>query len=217
MLSCPVCSKQFENPQKLGGHVSSHNRSSAYKKGRRKNPININHECKFCGVRFDKGFLLGSHVPYCAKNPNYEENKRKFKYDFTGKHHSEKTKEILRQKGGYRKGSGRGKQGWYHGYWCDSSWELAWVIFHIDHGIDFERNLSGFSYVHDGRTYNYYPDFKIGEQYYEIKGYLTDKDKSKFKAFPHELEVLTYTKMKTFLEYVKNKYGNDFISLYEGR
>ena len=37
--------------------------------------------------------------------------------------------------GGYRKGSGRRKKGWYKGFWCDSSWELAWVIYQIEHDI----------------------------------------------------------------------------------
>jgi len=38
-------------------------------------------------------------------------------------------------KGGKRIGSGRGKSGWYKGYWCDSSWELAYVIYNIDHDV----------------------------------------------------------------------------------
>ena len=36
--------------------------------------------------------------------------------------------------GGLRHGSGRGKKGWYKGYWCDSTWELAWVIYQLDNG-----------------------------------------------------------------------------------
>ena len=42
--------------------------------------------------------------------------------------------------GGKRHGSGRGKKGWYKGYWCDSSWELALVIYNLEHNIKFERN-----------------------------------------------------------------------------
>ncbi|MEI7942893.1 MAG: hypothetical protein WCH76_06985 [Candidatus Riflemargulisbacteria bacterium] len=47
--------------------------------------------------------------------------------------------------GGYRRKSGRGKHGWYKGIWCDSSWELAWVMYHLDHGIPFERNKTSLS------------------------------------------------------------------------
>lgn len=42
--------------------------------------------------------------------------------------------------GGYRKGSGVGKSGWYNGIYCDSSWELAYVIYHIDNNLPIIRN-----------------------------------------------------------------------------
>jgi len=57
------------------------------------------------------------------------------------KHQTEKTKEKLskiakdRGLGGYQKKSGRGKWGWYKGFWCDSSYELAYVIYNLDHNI----------------------------------------------------------------------------------
>ena len=53
--------------------------------------------------------------------------------------------------GGLRKGSGRGKKGRYKGYWCDSSWELAWVIYNIEHNIKFDRNNVGFEYEYKGK------------------------------------------------------------------
>src|ERR1035437_2452448 len=78
--------------------------------------------------------------------------------------------------GGYRHGSGIGKKGWYKGYWCDSSWELAWVIYNIEHNILFERNHIGFEYVYNNCSYKYYPDFKINNTYYEIKAFLREND-----------------------------------------
>ena len=44
---------------------------------------------------------------------------------------------IKHAPGGKRHGSGRGKKGWYKGYYCDSTWELAWVIYQLDHGVKF--------------------------------------------------------------------------------
>lgn len=32
---------------------------------------------------------------------------------------------TLRKQGGYKPGSGRGKKGWYKGFFCDSSWDMA--------------------------------------------------------------------------------------------
>ena len=37
--------------------------------------------------------------------------------------------------GGLRPGSGRGKMGYYKGYYCRSSWELAWIVYQIEHNI----------------------------------------------------------------------------------
>lgn len=117
--------------------------------------------------------------------------------------------------GGLRKGSGRGKQGYYKGYWCDSSWELAWVIFNLDNGINFERCTEYFNYTFNGKIRKYYPDFKIGNTYIEIKGYLTDQFLEKKKSFPNSLEIIDELKMLPILKYVKSKYGNDFYTLYE--
>jgi hypothetical protein len=49
---------------------------------------------------------------------------------------------VARQRclGQYREGSGRGKKGRYKGHWYDSSYELAFVIYALDHGFWFERN-----------------------------------------------------------------------------
>lgn len=122
--------------------------------------------------------------------------------------------------GGLRKGSGRGKKGWYKGYWCDSSWELAWVIYQLDHKIKFERNWNGFEYRYNNKKHLYYPDFVIENDYYEIKGRkcyedLDNKNKEKINQFNGNLFVLYYKDVKPYLEYVISKYGNDFIKLYE--
>src|ERR1035437_5250674 len=81
------------------------------------------------------------------------------------------TCKVNKKSGGLRKGSGRGKRGTYKGYWCDSSYELAWVIYHIDHNIKFVRNLEKFKYYHNNEEKNYIPDFIINDVYYETKGY----------------------------------------------
>lgn len=122
--------------------------------------------------------------------------------------------------GGIRIGSGRGKKGYYKGYWCDSTWELAWVIYNIDHGIEFVRNDQGFFYDYLGKTYKYYPDFIIGNIYYEIKGRrsfsdLDEKTKAKIRSFEGQLEVLFSKEMENILEYVSTRYGKNFYNLYE--
>lgn len=118
--------------------------------------------------------------------------------------------------GGYRKGSGRGKSGWYNGYWCDSSYELAFVIYNIEHNIIFERNKNGFKYIWNEKEHTYYPDFIINDRYYEIKGYETKQDIAKYQSVNKPIIILYKKDLTEIISYVENKYGKNFISLYEG-
>lgn len=121
--------------------------------------------------------------------------------------------------GGYREKGGRGKQGWYKGYYCNSSWELAWVIYNLDHNIKFKRNIEGFPYNFNGRTYKFFPDFIIDstKEYVEIKGYLDAKNKAKILSFPHVLNLIDKNSIKTYINYAIEKYGENFINLYEDK
>lgn len=133
-----------------------------------------------------------------------------------GKHHSEETKKKLAKCGGFKKGIGRGKHGWYKGYWCDSSWELAWVIFNLEHEIKFERNWQAFNYEFEGKICHYHPDFKMPDgSYVEIKGYMDKRSEAKIQQFQGSLTILQKNEIKQYLEYAISKYGKDFIKLYE--
>ena len=117
--------------------------------------------------------------------------------------------------GGMRIGSGRGKSGWYKGYWCDSSWELVWVIYNLDHNIIFERNKIGFEYVFNNKKYKFYPDFICNNEYYEIKGYIDEKNKCKISQFDKNLIIIDKKAIQPYIKYVIEKYGNNYIELYE--
>jgi hypothetical protein len=153
----------------------------------------------------------------------------RIKNRFIGKYDDIEKEKIRRKKisetcrsnkksGGLRKGSGRGRKGTYKGFWCDSSYELAWVIFHLDHKIEFTRNTKKFKYLYkDVEEKNYIPDFIKNGIYYEIKGYANDTLEWKKKYFPYELEVVFEKDMYYIFDYVYDKYGKNFISLYEDR
>jgi hypothetical protein len=120
--------------------------------------------------------------------------------------------------GGYRKKGGRGKQGWYKGYYCNSSWELAWVIYQLEHNIKFKRNTQGFQYDFLGKKYKFYPDFILENgDYVEIKAYIDDKNKAKISSFPHKLSVIGKFDILPFIQYTVQKYGKDYIKLYESK
>lgn len=120
--------------------------------------------------------------------------------------------------GGYRQHAGRGKSGWYKGIFCNSSWELSWVIYSIDHDKVFTRNTTGFDYTFKGKPHRYYPDFLLndGVTFVEVKGYNTEQWKAKKEQFPHTLHIVGKDEIKPYIKYVTEKYGTDFIRLYDG-
>jgi hypothetical protein len=129
-----------------------------------------------------------------------------------------KTGFLKGKSGGYRRRGGRGKQGWYKGYYCNSSWELAWVIYQLEHNSQFKRNTIGFEYEFNNKKLKFYPDFILDNgEYVEVNGYVDDKVKAKFKYFPHKLIVVGREDIKPYIKYVTDKYGADFIKLYEDK
>ena len=139
-----------------------------------------------------------------------------------GKHHSDKTIEKMKNNencGGLRVGSGRGKMGYYKGYYCRSSWELAWVVYQLEHNIIPEQCYEYFEYFVDGEKHRYYPDFKIGDVYIEIKGAHYNNWEKKKEQFPKEKNLIVIDgkkEIKQYLQYVEEKYGKEFWKrLYE--
>ena len=119
-----------------------------------------------------------------------------------------------RKLGGYIQGSGRGIKGWYKGIWCDSSWELAYVIYCIDHGLSIKRCMEKRTYIHNGVVKNYIPDFIVNDILIEIKGYKSKQWEDKIKFNP-DIKVLYENDLCNIFTYVKDKYGEDYIKLYE--
>ena len=76
-------------------------------------------------------------------------------------------------KGGLRKNSGIGKSGWYKGFWLNSTYEIAFVHYHLKKNIPIKRCESVFEYLDPkiNKQRKYYPDFIVNNKIYEIKGY----------------------------------------------
>jgi len=135
-------------------------------------------------------------------------------------HHSDDIRQDISNKmksngsGGYRKGSGRGKKGWYKGIFCDSSWELAVVIYCLENNIEIKRNTEMRNYIFEGVNKNYLPDFYINGILTEIKGYKTKQWEAKI-LFNDDIKVIGEEEIKFYIEYVESKYGKNFIELYE--
>lgn len=211
MKECIYCKKEFSN----AGGLSTHQPYCKLNPGRIQKINSPNAHAKKGSIGWSRGLTKDSDSRISSR-PN-QQGKR-FGASLNG--HTEITKSKLsniakeRKLGGYVQGSGRGKKGWYRGYFCDSSWELAYVVYCLDHNIDIKRNTEKRQYVWQGIIKNYIPDFLVQGVLIEIKGYKTDQWMEKLKANP-DVQVLYEEDLKPMLEYVKIKYGKDFVKLYE--
>ena len=144
----------------------------------------------------------------------------------SGKAKTDELETLRRQKislyakkhfGGYRKGSGRGKKGWIRGFFCDSSYELVFVLFNTDHQIQFERCKLCFDYEFDGKKHQYHPDFIMEDgTLIELKGYHTKQVDAKLLAVNRPIRILYEKDLKIMFDWVKNHYRYDKIEdLYD--
>lgn len=139
---------------------------------------------------------------YCGEI-GYDNNKNR-------KYHSEC---WLKCSGGLRKGSSRGKHGWYENFWCDSSYELAFLIYCLEHDIKIERNRKGYKYHYKEKDHYYYPDFRVDGVLTEIKNFKSELTDVKIKSVDEKINVIYKDTINPYLEYVIEKYGKDFVKL----
>ena len=204
MNICLYCQREFSNKGGLGTH-QPFCKSNPERIQRPKSP---NAHRKAGTPAWNKG-KTGLQVAW-----------NKGKTGLKGTPHTEETKKRLsavakeRKLGGYVQGSGRGKKGWYKGFFCDSSWELAYVVYCLEHNIDIRRNTERRQYIWKGVTKNYIPDFIVDNVLTEIKGYKSKEWLAKLDSNP-DVKVLYEKDLTHVFKYVTLKYGKNFISLYE--
>lgn len=211
---CPFCNEKFKSRRKLQKHrIELHGRKIITKP----KIINICY-CQYCNREFKYISAKSCHEKYCNLNPNRVECKGHLNSPETRQKISNSAKKNGKSSG-YRQGSGYKniKRGFYKGIWCDSSWELAFLIYCLEHNIAIKRNSDKFSYYIENELHYYIPDFIVGNTYIEIKGRIDNKCKYKFEQFPKEktLKIYYAKNMIPFLNYVYEKYGKDFIKLYD--
>lgn len=121
--------------------------------------------------------------------------------------------------GGYRQGSGRSKSGYYKGIYCGSTYELCWVIYNLDHGINFTR----FPGKLEANGVVYYPDFLLedGKTIIETKGYepqeSVDKKTKVATTLGYKVKVLRKKDLEYAFNYVSDTYHTSkYYTLYDG-
>lgn len=112
----------------------------------------------------------------------------------------------------------------------DSSWELAFYIYHKDKGHQIHYEPTNFSYKYNKQYHYYFPDFKVDNRYYEIKGeqfierykngnikrmicpYDSSKNdlfNAKYKCMKkHKVIIITLNEIQKYLNYIIKEYGN---------
>ena len=117
-------------------------------------------KCKYCGNIFDIR-IRNTKSEFCS-----DECMNKSKHI--------KLSEIAKKSnfGGYYPNSIKNHHhGNYKGIHCDSSWELAYLIYCLEHNIDIKRCTEVRYYTLNKKKCNYFPDFVVNNQIIEIKGY----------------------------------------------
>jgi hypothetical protein len=122
----------------------------------------------------------------------------------------------LKNRGGYREGSGNSNSGYYNGIFCNSTYELVYVIYNIDNNIQFER----FSGLLEKDGIKYIPDFIIDNTIIEIKGFHTEQVDKKTKVaqcFGYDVKILYRDDLAYAFEWVTENYEFKRLEeLYDG-
>lgn len=118
----------------------------------------------------------------------------------------------------------------YDGAYFDSSWELAFYMFHIEQNHDISAHPAvTFEYEHAGIKHNYMPDFILDGQLTEIKGpqffnesgeMINPFDRSQDALYEakHQCMLKNNVKIITdcaeYIDYVNEKYTSDYLELF---
>ena len=80
----------------------------------------------------------------------------------------------------------------YNGIKLYGKWELEYAKWLDRHNIKWERPTKAYPYIFENKKHMYTPDFYLPEnnEYVEIKGYETERDRAKWKYFPNNLLIL---------------------------
>ena len=167
--------------------------------------------CKYCNKLFYKQYIFnGLYYKIIGKNQFCS---KKCLLQFRSKSFIEINKKY--NLGGFKEGSVKNyKSGWYKGIHCDSSWELAYLIYHLEHNNTIERCKEIRYYILNDKKCKYYPDFIVNGKIFEIKGIKSKNSEAK-QLYNPDITFLYKKDMIKYLDYVINKYGIDFINLYD--
>ena len=150
---------------------------------------------------------------FCGEAISYEKRRGKFCCDSCKSKQYAFDINLRRQLNGPFHVTSRYKWGTYRGIRCDSSWELAFLVYLEEQTtITVTRNTEWFPYIYKNLEHLYSPDFIVNDTYLEIKNYHTEQVQTKIDYFPSDKKlILLYKKdIQCCINYCKVKYGRKF-------
>lgn len=213
-LFCKFCNKEYKNKNSLAQHEircpSNPNRKDFDKLGKyvtknfKGHTKEDNKSIQKCSRTLKEKYKSGEIVVWSKGKPG----------TFLGKTHSDKTKRLISKAmlGNHNNNpelfGTTSKKGWYHGIFCASTYELAFVVYMLDHGIPVIRCPYKYNYEYEGKQHLYYPDFLIENTIYEIKGFWTELVDIKAAAVTdRDIYVLYEEDLQDVFDYIKNTYN----------
>lgn len=120
----------------------------------------------------------------------------------------------------------------FNGIYFDSSWELYFYIYNLMNNVPIEHESVRLEYEFNGKKHFYYPDFKINNNLYEIKGHQfikengemynpyddSEKDLSLAKqkcAIENNVIFITKNEINKYISYVDEHLTKDFVKLFK--
>lgn len=165
-----------------------------------------------------KQTLMGKYnKKYCVVcNVELLKNRKKKTCSEECLHNLRKTFKPPKTPGGYRKGSGRGKNGWYDNIHFDSTYELAYYIYCKQNGLNIERCKESYPYTNsEGKKCFYFPDFRVEGKIIEIKGFINKDVNLKIKAVNEPVELLLPNDLKNIFNFVEKHIKLKIKNLYK--
>lgn len=235
MYKCKNCGKEFlEKYSKWSnGDFCCRKCANTNNSKLKRKIINKKLSLKLKGKKYINGKLIDIEKEY-YKNPkicpicnkiisfekrNYKTCSKKCRYKLCSATLKETKNYVI---GGYVPFSCRGKHGYYKGIYCDSTYELAYLIYCLDHNIDIKRCEETFEYEYNEKKHKYHPDFVVNGEIIEIKNYYREINDIKLKSVNKPIKILYYDDLIDIFEYIANKYNkrftkhsNNFYELYD--
>ena len=204
--TCKWCGLKFNSRKKMYDHIHAIHGS-------------------FSGTTWNKGLTkeTSESVAKAAKTLNEGLKSGRITPSFTGRHLSQEHKDKIVST--YIKNRTNNKyRGTYKGIPFQYSFELAWIVWNIEHEVIFYRCDESFRYFDSiqNKMRIYYPDFKLEDgTIVEIKGRVTqntlDKKQAIVDIYHRPYLLLTQDKIQHCLDYCTNKYGDNFLQILKDK